>query len=34
MLAVIGDGGASTPELVEMVTRGAPFFWHRASTQV
>jgi DNA-binding PadR family transcriptional regulator len=34
MLAVIGDGGASTPELVEMVTRGARFFWHHASTQV
>jgi PadR family transcriptional regulator AphA len=34
VLAVIGDGGASTPELVEMVTRGAPYFWHRASTQV
>jgi DNA-binding PadR family transcriptional regulator len=33
VLAIIGDGGASTPELVEMVTRGAPFFWTRAPTQ-
>jgi PadR family transcriptional regulator AphA len=33
VLAIVGDGGASTPELVEMVTRGAPFFWARAPTQ-
>jgi PadR family transcriptional regulator AphA len=33
VLAIVGDGGASTPELVEMVTRGAPFFWFRAPTQ-
>jgi DNA-binding PadR family transcriptional regulator len=33
VLAIVGDGGASTPELVEMVTRGAPFFWARAATQ-
>jgi DNA-binding PadR family transcriptional regulator len=33
VLAVIGDGGASTPELVEMVSRGGPFFWTRAPTQ-
>jgi DNA-binding PadR family transcriptional regulator len=32
-MAVIGDGGASTPELVEMAGRGAPFFWSRAATQ-
>jgi PadR family transcriptional regulator, regulatory protein AphA len=34
VLAVIGEGGASTPELVEMVSRGGPFFWTRAPTQV
>jgi PadR family transcriptional regulator, regulatory protein AphA len=34
VLAVIGDGGASTPELVEMVSRGGPFFWTRAPTQI
>jgi DNA-binding PadR family transcriptional regulator len=33
VLAIVGDGGASTPQLVEMVTRGAPFFWARAPTQ-
>jgi PadR family transcriptional regulator AphA len=33
VLAIIGDGGSSTPELVEMASRGAPFFWTRAPTQ-
>ena len=34
LLAVIGEGGASAPELVEMARRGGPLFWTRASTQV
>jgi PadR family transcriptional regulator AphA len=33
VMAIVGDGGSSTPELVEMATRGAPFFWSRAATQ-
>jgi DNA-binding PadR family transcriptional regulator len=33
VLAIVGDGGSSTPELVEMASRGAPFFWSRAATQ-
>jgi PadR family transcriptional regulator, regulatory protein AphA len=34
MLAVIGNGGASAPELVEMARRGGPLFWTRAPTQI
>jgi PadR family transcriptional regulator, regulatory protein AphA len=34
LMAVIGEGEVSTPDLVEMASRGAPMFWTRASTQI
>lgn len=34
LLAVVGVNGASTPEMVEMTRRGAPFFWTSAESQV
>jgi PadR family transcriptional regulator AphA len=34
LLAVIGDGGASAPALVDMARRGGPLFWTRAASQL
>jgi DNA-binding PadR family transcriptional regulator len=34
VLALVGRGGASSPELVEMAERGSPFFWTGAASQV
>jgi DNA-binding PadR family transcriptional regulator len=34
VLAVVGRGGATTPEIVDMAARGAPFFWTSAESQV
>ena len=33
-MALVGRGGATTPELVEMGSRGAPFFWTSAESQL
>jgi DNA-binding PadR family transcriptional regulator len=34
VLALVGRGGASAPEIVEMAERGAPLFWTGAASQV
>ena len=34
VLALVGRGGATTPELVEMGTRGSPFFWTSGDSQI
>lgn len=34
VLACIGEGGATTPEIVDMAERGGPFFWTSAASQV
>ena len=34
VLALVGRAGATTPELVEMGTRGAPFFWTSGESQI
>jgi DNA-binding PadR family transcriptional regulator len=34
VIALVGRGGATAPELVEMAESGAPFFWTGAASQV
>jgi DNA-binding PadR family transcriptional regulator len=34
VIALVGRGGASAPELVEMAERGSPLFWTGAASQV
>lgn len=34
VLAAVGDGGASTPDLVDIARRGAPLLWTSAESQM